>query len=124
MEFNTDVRRFSLVTVFVSAQEVRRALGCSRSLAYEHLRRAAGREPGVRGLLRVPLDVWERYAKEILACSGSSGVDASGTAGSTRTAVGSPGARSAAIARPPSVSSASGSVMPRIPITQPRGPRR
>ncbi len=57
MEFNTDVRRFSLVTVFVSAQEVRRALGCSRSLAYEHLRRAAGPEPGSRGLLRVPLDV-------------------------------------------------------------------
>ncbi len=44
LRFNTAECRFSLVTVFVSAQEVRRALGCSRSLAYEHLRRTAGRE--------------------------------------------------------------------------------
>jgi hypothetical protein len=43
MEFVTAERRFKLVTVWVSATDVRRALGCSRSLAYEHLRRAAGR---------------------------------------------------------------------------------
>jgi hypothetical protein len=28
-----------MVTMWVSATEVRRALGCSRALAYEHLRR-------------------------------------------------------------------------------------
>jgi len=121
LRFNTAERRLSLVPMFVSAVEVRRSLGCSRSLAYEHLRRAAGREPGARGLLRVPLDVWERY--EVLSCSGSSGVAASGTAGSTRTAGASPAPRGAAIARPPSASPGSGSATPPIPITQPRGPR-
>jgi hypothetical protein len=49
--------RLGRLTMWVAAPEVRRALGCSRSLAYEHLRRAAGRPAGVRGLLRVPLDV-------------------------------------------------------------------
>jgi hypothetical protein len=37
--FGTEERRFRLVTVWVCAKDVRRALGCSRSLAYEHLRR-------------------------------------------------------------------------------------
>ena len=49
------------ITVFVSASDVMQALGCSRSLAYEHLRAAAGRPPGTRGLLRVPVAVWEDY---------------------------------------------------------------
>src|SRR6266542_1760407 len=54
MKLNTAERRFSLVTVFVLAQEVRRALGCSHSLAYEHLRRAAGREPTARAACLQP----------------------------------------------------------------------
>src|SRR6266542_4477122 len=54
MKLNTAERRFSLVTVFVLAQEVRRALGCLHSLAYEHLRRAAGREPTARAACLQP----------------------------------------------------------------------
>ena len=49
------------ITQFVGAAEVMAALGCSRATAYEHLRRAAARKPGDRGLLRVPVEVWERY---------------------------------------------------------------
>ena len=52
------------LTRFVDAEDVTRALGCSRSTAYEHLRRAARRQQGERGLLRVPVTVWERYAAE------------------------------------------------------------
>ncbi len=84
----TESRRFGMITMWVSATDVRRALGCSRALAYEHLRRASRRPPGERGLLRVPLDVWERYAREVLSCSGSSSEAGSGTGGSTRTAGG------------------------------------
>lgn len=50
------------LTVWVAADDVQRALGCSRSLAYQHLARAAGRETGARGLLRVPIATWEAYA--------------------------------------------------------------
>ena len=49
------------VTSFVGAKDVMRALGCSRSAAYDHLRRA-GAAPRQGGLLRIPLDRWERYA--------------------------------------------------------------
>jgi hypothetical protein len=52
------------ITVFVSVDDVVAALGCSRSTAYEHLRRAARREAGARGLLRVPVAVWEDYLRE------------------------------------------------------------
>ncbi len=51
------------ITVFVSAADVMRALGCSKTVAYEHLRRAARRAPGTRGLLRVPVAVWEDYLR-------------------------------------------------------------
>ena len=96
----------------------------SRRNVDEHLRRAANRGPGVRGLLRVPLDVWERYAKEVLGCSGSSSAGGFGTGGSTRTGGASPAPRSAATETPRSPWSASGNGTPPIPITQPRGPRR
>jgi len=52
------------ITIYVTVKEVQRAIGCSRSAAYEHLRKAAGRDKGKRGMLRVPVDRWERYASE------------------------------------------------------------
>jgi len=39
------------LTVFIGVTDVRRALGCSRALAYVHLRRAARREPGTKRAL-------------------------------------------------------------------------
>ena len=59
------------LTLFVSVDDVRRALDCSRSLAYEHLRRAAGRAPGERGLLRVSVARWECYIREVYPCDSS-----------------------------------------------------
>src|SRR6266540_1922719 len=53
-----------LLTRYDHVQEVRRALGCSHSLAYEHLRRAAGREPTARAACLQPTRHVERYAKE------------------------------------------------------------
>lgn len=58
----TERRRLDGLTELIGVTEVRRLLGCKLSLAYEHLRRAAGRQPGERGLLRVTKAVWERYA--------------------------------------------------------------
>lgn len=57
-------RRAAPITFWLAVDDVIHALGCSRTKAYEHLRRAAGRRPGERGLLRVPAPVWERYAFE------------------------------------------------------------
>lgn len=57
------IARVLPLTVYVAAADVQRALGCSRSLAYWHLARAAGRVEGSRGLLRVPLHTWEEYAR-------------------------------------------------------------
>lgn len=54
------------LTQWVSAKDVQKALSCSRTLAYEYLRRAARRPFGTRGLLRVPVDVWEAYARQTL----------------------------------------------------------
>jgi hypothetical protein len=80
MKSNTAERRFSLVTVFVSAQEVRRAPGCSRSLAYEHLRRAAGRgRPGRPGSRPSTLHLRQaqptnRGSEELERCHGRQGL--------------------------------------------------
>lgn len=52
------------ITIFVSVEDVIAALRCSRSLAYDHLRRASGRPAGTRGLLRVPSLRWEDYLRE------------------------------------------------------------
>ncbi len=57
------------LTIWVGVKDVIRALGCSKSCAYEHLRRASGRSSGRRGLLRVEANVWERYAKEAFGCA-------------------------------------------------------
>jgi hypothetical protein len=52
------------LTRFVGARAVMQALDCSRSTAYEHLRRASGRLKAQKGLLRVAVAVWERYAAQ------------------------------------------------------------
>src|SRR6478735_5630319 len=49
------------ITVFVSAKDVMRALGCGRSSAYDHLRRA-GAVSRSGEMLRITLERWERYA--------------------------------------------------------------
>lgn len=42
----------------------------ARSTAYEHMRRALGRPRGVRGVLRVPVHVWDRYYASLSAKPG------------------------------------------------------
>jgi hypothetical protein len=59
------------LALFVAVGDAIQDLGCSRSLAYEHLRRAASRTPGKRGFLPVPLSLWERSTKERLPCASS-----------------------------------------------------
>ncbi|MCZ2109608.1 MAG: hypothetical protein LC118_08585 [Dehalococcoidia bacterium] len=45
-------RRTAPLAFWVAVADVMHALGCGRSTAYDQLRRAAGRRPGERGLLR------------------------------------------------------------------------
>jgi hypothetical protein len=54
------------MTAWVSAEDVVNAVGCSRSKANEYLRAAAGRSVGTGRLLRVPVDVWEAWARDML----------------------------------------------------------
>src|SRR6266849_3628210 len=115
-------RDFSL-TAFVRVKDVMRALGCSRSLAYELLRRAAQRTPGTRGLLRVPVLIWERFVLEVYRC-GSTSVVEPGGAGTSRMDDGRSVRRGAETRRLPSSSPEIGSETPPIRVTQPRGPRR
>jgi hypothetical protein len=98
------------IAVYVSAEDVRAALGCSRSLAYWHLARAAGREPGARGLLRVSVATWENYARKTFE----------GGEGATRAA---PPARTKAAPAAPSapvLRLVGGRTATRIPPTEPR----
>src|SRR5713101_231296 len=115
-------RDFSL-TAFVRVKDVMRALGCSRSLAYELLRRAARRTPGTRGLLRVPVLIWERFVLEVYRC-GSSSVGESGGAGTTTMGSAATAQPNAGTSRLRSSSPETGSETPLIRVTQPRGPRR
>lgn len=114
------------ITVFVRAQDVEGALGCSRATAYEHLRQAARRPEGTRGMLRVPVAVWEAYVKEKFQCRSEVGSTSEskalpGGAGTTRAmASGVSDQRDAPTAAPPRRSSASSNVMPLIRLTQPR----
>lgn len=112
------------ITVFVTADDVEGALGCARATAYDHLRRAARRCAGQRGMLRVPVAVWEAYVKEYFQCevgSTSEKKAPSGRAGSTQATVnGFSDRRAAPTAAPPRRSSASSNVMPLIRLTQPR----
>jgi hypothetical protein len=54
------------MTTWVNANHVARAVGCSLSKAHEYLRAAAGRRVGTGRLLRVPVDVWEAWARDNL----------------------------------------------------------
>src|SRR6266540_1447409 len=71
------------LTRFVSVADVLEAVGCSRSKAFALLRDCAVRyglrKPEQRGMLRVSLNVWERYTADVLGWNESSG-------GATRTA--------------------------------------
>src|SRR6266849_8373613 len=115
-------RDFSL-TAFVRVKDVMRALGCSRSLAYELLRRAARRTPGTRGLLRVPVLVWERFVLEVYRC-GSSSAGEFGGVGTSKTGSATFAPPSAATRKRPNSSPEIGSETSPIRVTQPRGPRR
>src|SRR6266852_3177668 len=128
---SAEVTRMSIVmtsrdfplTAFVRVKDVMRALGCSRSLAYEHLRRAAQRTPGARGLLRVPVRVWEKYVLEVYRC-GSSSVGESGGVGTTTMGSAAIAPPNAGTSRLRSSLPETGNETPLIRITQPRGPRR
>ena len=104
-------RDFTL-TAFVRVKDVMRALGCSRSLAYELLRRAAKRAPGSRGLLRVPVWAWERFVLEQY----SARADTSKMIGAARTRPSGAISKSASLGRTAEA--------PQIRITQPRTPAR
>jgi hypothetical protein len=54
------------MTAWVSAEDVVHAVDCSRSKANEYLRAASGRTVGTGRLLRVPVDVWEAWARDNL----------------------------------------------------------
>jgi hypothetical protein len=114
-----DETRLLELTIFVSAADVQRALGCSRSMAYEHLRHAAGRDFGDRGMLRVSIPIWEAYVEEVFGC-GSTSEARSGGAHSTKTEFGDRSRPSAKTKRRQSESLDRSSEMQQIPITRPR----
>ena len=119
------------MSAWVTSDDVRRLVQVSKSKANEYLRAAAGRRIGTGELLRVPVDVWEEWARTNLisgkrkrwaseghsqrpATSTSGG--ASGGAGSTTTtvpSVGSPPAQPTRRRLGPG--SPNGSVRPLIP---------
>lgn len=115
----TDRRRLEGLTEFVSAREVRRLLGCKESLAYEHLRRAAGRQPGERGLLRVTKQVWERYALREFHMSNST-IRLRPEPGPVVDPLASRGGPGMALAVPKKSATSPG---PEIPMTRPRTKR-
>lgn len=109
------------ITQFIDASDVQRALKCSRSKAYEHLRRAAGRGPNERGMLRVPARLWERYVKEIFEWHGSGSARVSGKSSITTEMVGvGSRAPSAPTSRQPRLLVVESSERPKIPIPRPR----
>ena len=113
------------ITVFVSAKDVMRALGCGRSSAYDHLRRAGGvsREGE---MLRISLEQWERYATLRFGGEGDAGCTSdnaarSGTGPSTTsTGTVTSDRRAAPTKRQLGPFSRPGSAKPLIPIVQPR----
>jgi hypothetical protein len=119
------------MTIYVKARDVMAALGCSKSKAYEELRKAAGRTVGTHACLRVTVEDWERYRREVEegvdtwrrgdrrgTTSGSAG--GSSTRPSTSTASAPSGARGARTARRLGPFSPPGSVMPLIPLQRDR----
>src|ERR1700744_3168029 len=64
-------RRILELTRFVSAEDVRAAVGCSLSSAYRMMRTAAaeaGLQQQKHALKRLPQLVWERYAARRFGC--------------------------------------------------------
>lgn len=53
------------IPVFVDVHDVMASMKCSESTAYAHMRAAIDRRPGERGLLRVPVYVWQRYVEQM-----------------------------------------------------------
>jgi hypothetical protein len=125
------------MTAWVSAAHVQAALECSPSKAHEFLRAAAGRSIGTGELLRVPVDVWERWARDNLVDGrrrsrweredrtrtpiASTSADASGGAGTTTPMA------PASVEAPPrrtrrqlGYGSPVGSVLPLIPVLKSR----
>jgi hypothetical protein len=54
-------RRYEGLTVWIGPEHVVRSRGCAYTTACDLMRECLGRQPGERGLLRVPLPVWERF---------------------------------------------------------------
>ncbi len=115
-------------TRYLGARDIMRAIGVSRSWAYEHLHRAAGGGPRTGTLARVRATDWQLYVTRLLshneetrACTDTSDSEAKST---TPPSSSTPSPRSA---RPAARTKRqlgpflpAGSVKPRIPITRPR----
>jgi len=112
------------LTMWVCAKDVEHSLGCSRSLAYEHLRQAAGRIDSTRQTLRVPLDVWERYSQERFLCSDSTREAGFGGAGQWRAANSAPTLPANATRKQRNKCKQSESATPLIRPAQTRGGQR
>ncbi|MFI5297296.1 MAG: hypothetical protein ACHREM_04300 [Polyangiales bacterium] len=127
------------MTTWVTTRDVMSAMSCSRSKAHEYLRAAAGRSIGTGHQLRVPVDVWEAWARnnvidgrrgrrwESAARTGtlttSTSAARSGGVGTTTTkGRASDGRPEAPTRRPLASGSPNGSVKPQIPTL--RSPRR
>ncbi|MDH5673696.1 MAG: hypothetical protein OEZ06_16190 [Myxococcales bacterium] len=54
-------RLIAQLPVFIDVHDVMASMKCSRAMAYQHMRRALDRQPGERGQIRVPVEVWKRY---------------------------------------------------------------
>jgi hypothetical protein len=119
------------MSAWVCAADVERAVGCSASKAHEYVRAAAGRDVGTGQLLRVPVDIWEAWARSNLINgrrrsrwerpSTSTSGGRFGGAGSTTTtalASGEPPARPTRRRLAPGLQS--GSVLPLIPTLKSR----
>src|SRR6266851_34655 len=108
------------LTLFVSVADVMRVLFCSRSTAYTHLRRAAGRPQGSHGLLRVSAHHWEKYISEVFSC-GSSGEAKPGTGSFTAPPANEYNAApDATTTTRPKEKSVTGNGAPTLRLTQPR----
>jgi hypothetical protein len=118
------------MTRWVTARDVVEHLGLKRSLAYKHLLRAAGQNRKKGTALRVPIEVWESYAKKVFGSEVESkwpniygkGM-ASGTGPSISTAAASSGPPAARRNRQLGPFSPTGSTDRQIRIVQPRTTR-
>ena len=72
------------IPIFVDVEDVMRTMKCKRATAYVHMRRAVGRKPGQRGLLRVPVYLWQRYVDHLYCAPDLSAPAPSGTQKASR----------------------------------------